>query len=241
METLLRYLVERYNECPHDLLLHSYFQMIDGSVVSPMLTVEDDGGLYEAKWDEKFGLLVLNVRHNPEGVRLQTTSSSACIWARLGDRDRWQKVRFSGLSNPVMSWLLDVSPEGRTSWCASSHGEFLRQAGLCLPIVKNTNLVADYSPASKENVGELTTLGRSSPPDLGAGNADKWRLWPLLLIFGLLAVIGLMFLSWHLGGKRSSEEASLNRNFEHARVLPAASANLPRVVPNWEDGPMIEL
>ena len=241
MDTLLGYLVEKYNECPHDLLLHSYFQMIDGNVVSPMLTVEDDGGLYEAKWDEKSGILALGARHNPEGVRVQTSSSSACIWARLGERDRWQKIRFSGVSNQVMGWLLDVSPEGRTTWCASPHGEFLRQAGLCMPITRKTYFAEDHSPADRETARDVTMSDRLRTAEVGTSYTDKWKLWPLLLIVSLIAVIGLMVLSWHLGGKRRSVEASMIRNSDHTPVLNGASVNLPRVVPNWEDGPMIEL
>lgn len=130
MEPLVAYLGRNYERCPHDVLTDSHFRLVDGATVSPLLTLADDGGLYNARWDDEDGLVLEGTRHNSKGTPVQTTSEDGRIWARLGERDQWQQVKFLGFSKVVMQWLLGDSPEG-AAVCASAGGEYLHDAGLC--------------------------------------------------------------------------------------------------------------
>jgi hypothetical protein len=263
METLLSYLGENYEHCPYNVLLDSHFQMLDGATTSNLLTVANDGGLYDAHWDEQEGLMVDGKRHNPVNVAIETTSENGYIWVRMGESDQWQQVKFFGVSNEVISWLMKTYPLA-TELCASREGAVLQDVGLCpqvrvlrpppsdkKPHTAPQKLASTAVPAARaEPVAQAEPAAKTEPA--AKAKPSKSRSYKAVwLLLGTITVACLCGLAWYILSKRRALQLTVLSDVAAAQSIaaaPAATAATPiaqvmpsRTVPQWEDGPWIAL
>jgi hypothetical protein len=112
MEGLLSALAANLARVPGNVLKNSNFQLKTRHVISPMLTLTENGQLFEADWDDTSGILVKGECLNPyEKVHVQSDGSNISV--RIGENGGWQEVVFYALSTEVMRWLVQNSETGR--------------------------------------------------------------------------------------------------------------------------------
>ena len=241
MEGLLAFLGHNYARCPYNILVHAHFQMVDGATVSPLLTVSDDGGLYNAQWDDEHGLVLTSKRHNPTNVPIETANGEdGEILVRVGDGDKWQRVLFAGLSDNVMRWLLEQSPDAR-SICGSDAGQLLRESGLCPPQAKEEE---EAHPILQATTTTTTTTTATDIPAAEPPQLAKWRYIWLWITLGVIVIVVLAVVGMSSSFKAGKPALTVLSERSATPALPPSSTSTtrtPAAGPAWADGPWIEL
>jgi hypothetical protein len=246
MQGLLDYLAQHLQECPVSVLHDSQFQLSEGHVVSPTMTVTRDGDVYTADWEEDKGVVLLDKVGDAMEIRC---GKGGNMQARYGPHDNWKHVIFHALSREVMEWLLQHSPPGH-ALCAEGEAMLGELAQLCTsgPLPRPSPSVLPIShvaggegvrgwTAAVVVVGVFILIGIIASVLLWRRKAvdnDVVRIWSPVAPAGIYNATAVP-----PAATATATAAAAATTTTAAAAAAAAAAAVEQ--PRWEDGPWINL